>query len=123
MAGWTYDDVRTTNTGPGKIRARVTVRVRGERRRVYRREIIFRVMPTQNFAVKRGRSAQPGKQQRRPDDGDDDDDDEYDDKADDGHHKGQHCYCISGNDMLRPWSTQDLVPLNTIMAWGPNDDF
>ncbi|VVC45404.1 Ankyrin repeat,Ankyrin repeat-containing domain,Ion transport domain [Cinara cedri] len=67
---------------------------------------INRVTPTQNFAVKRGRSAQPDKRDE-----------------DHGNKEQQECYCISGNNMLRPWSTQDLAPLNTIMAWGPNDDF
>lgn len=66
-------------------------------------KLFFSVTPTQNFAVKRGQSAQPDKR---------------DDQI-----KEQQCYCISGNNMLRPWSTQDLAPLNTIMAWGPNDDF
>ncbi|CAI6369019.1 unnamed protein product [Macrosiphum euphorbiae] len=66
---------------------------------------INRVTPTQNFAVKRGQSAQPDKREDHSD------------------NKEQQCYCISGNNMLRPWSTQDLAPLNTIMAWGPNDDF
>ncbi|XP_060880261.1 transient receptor potential cation channel subfamily V member 5 [Metopolophium dirhodum] len=66
---------------------------------------INRVTPTQNFAVKRGQSAQPDKREDHRD------------------NKEQQCYCISGNNMLRPWSTQDLAPLNTIMAWGPNDDF
>lgn len=67
--------------------------------------MVSSVTPTQNFAVKRGQSAQPDKREDHRD------------------NKEQQCYCISGNNMLRPWSTQDLAPLNTIMAWGPNDDF
>ncbi|XP_050436250.1 transient receptor potential cation channel subfamily V member 5 [Adelges cooleyi] len=67
---------------------------------------INRVKPTPNFTVKRGRSAQPNRTDQSKDE-----------------QQQQQCYCVSGNNMLRPWSTQDLEPLNTIMAWGPNDDF